>query len=545
MVELMSEEIRDVVIVGGAFAGAATALLLRRECPALRVLVVEKAEEFDRKVGEATTEISGAFLTKRLGLTNHLMHHHVVKNGLRFWFEEGADTDWDRAGELGASFNVRLPSFQVDRQVLDEEVLRRAVEEGAELWRPAQVKNAEGAADGNTTLFTVEQEGTRRMVRARWVIDASGRAAWWARRHKLWQPLPEHPTKALWARYEGVADWDSWQWREEFLDFARRVQTSRTSATNHLVGRGWWCWFIPLKGGDTSVGLVYDERLFQPPEGSGPDGRIWNHLQNHPLGRRLMAHARVVEGDARSLGPLPYYAQEIAGPGWQLVGDAAGFMDPLYSAGLDYGAWTVSAAVRRLQAELAGEPFDLENLNANWRQSYRSWFEGIYLDKYEYLGDRRLMTAAYLMDLGLFFFGPVREVVRCARGGFAEFPFCGPVDRRVAKIMAFYNQRLAELARQKVHFGLYGEGNAGHRTLVPGFAPKPGVWRHILDGAALWAVEELRLLGLRCGLRRRSSARGNMSAAPATPSASATWQTEPSLLPYRANTATNKASNAP
>jgi hypothetical protein len=71
--------------------------------------------------------------------------------------------------------------------------------------------------------------------------------------------------------------------------------------------------------------------------------------------------------------------------------------------------------------------------------------------------------------------------------------------------MAFYNARLAELARQKVRFGLYGEGNNGGSTLVSGFGPKPGVWRHILDGAALWGKEELRLLAVRVGLFRRAA----------------------------------------
>src|SRR5688572_27143883 len=58
----------DVVIVGGAFSGAATALLLRRQMPRLRVLIVEKLDTFDAKVGEATTEMSAMFLTRRLAL---------------------------------------------------------------------------------------------------------------------------------------------------------------------------------------------------------------------------------------------------------------------------------------------------------------------------------------------------------------------------------------------------------------------------------------------------------------------------------------------
>ena len=73
----------DVAVIGGAFSGAATALRLRRDAPELSVAIIERSAHFDRKVGEATTEVSGCFLTKRLALTHHLCHHHVVKNGLR------------------------------------------------------------------------------------------------------------------------------------------------------------------------------------------------------------------------------------------------------------------------------------------------------------------------------------------------------------------------------------------------------------------------------------------------------------------------------
>ena len=69
----------DVVILGGAFSGASTAILLRRDAPQLRVLIVEKAEEFDAKVGEATTEMSAMFLTRRLAMWEHLEREHQLK----------------------------------------------------------------------------------------------------------------------------------------------------------------------------------------------------------------------------------------------------------------------------------------------------------------------------------------------------------------------------------------------------------------------------------------------------------------------------------
>ena len=75
-----------MVIIGGALAGAATAILLLRERPGLRVLIVEKSAAFSRRVGEATVELSGYFLSRVLGLTQHLNEAHLIKQGMRFWF---------------------------------------------------------------------------------------------------------------------------------------------------------------------------------------------------------------------------------------------------------------------------------------------------------------------------------------------------------------------------------------------------------------------------------------------------------------------------
>ena len=71
----------DVVIIGGAFSGAATALMLKRKQPDARVLIIEKNAEFDRKVGESTTEVSSCYMTRILGLANYLGHEQLAKQG--------------------------------------------------------------------------------------------------------------------------------------------------------------------------------------------------------------------------------------------------------------------------------------------------------------------------------------------------------------------------------------------------------------------------------------------------------------------------------
>src|SRR3954464_4367446 len=121
----------DIVILGGALSGAAAALLLRRECPTLSVLVVEKLEKFDEKVGEATTEMSAMFLTRRLALWEHLEREHLPKEGLRYWFANEHVTGHATASETGGFLRSTVPAFQLRRDVLDEHVLATAVAEGA------------------------------------------------------------------------------------------------------------------------------------------------------------------------------------------------------------------------------------------------------------------------------------------------------------------------------------------------------------------------------------------------------------------------------
>jgi hypothetical protein len=107
------------------------------------------------------------------------------------------------------------------------------------------------------------------------------------------------------------------------------------------------------------------------------------------------------------------------------------------------------------------------------------------------------MTAAFLMDLGLFFFGPGRSLVRCPRAGFAEFPFERAFDGViVGRLMAFYNQPLARIAQKRQAAGVYGSMNLDSRTLLKGFEPNRHVWKLILRGARMWLRVELRSLFL-------------------------------------------------
>src|ERR1700757_1606807 len=129
----------DVAVIGGAVAGASTAILLKRRMPHLRVLVVEKSDRFDWKVGESTVEISAYFLTRVLKQYDHLSREQLPKQAFRYWFVNDKVTCLREASEVGPTQLARTPSFQLDRSKLDEHLLKVAAEEGTEAWPPARV----------------------------------------------------------------------------------------------------------------------------------------------------------------------------------------------------------------------------------------------------------------------------------------------------------------------------------------------------------------------------------------------------------------------
>src|ERR1700682_2277356 len=477
----------DVAIIGGAFSGAATALMLKRKRPEARVLIIEKNAEFDRKVGESTTEVSSCYMTRILGLTHYLGHHQLAKQGLRMWFSNRPDQRFDDCVEVGARYQARVAGFQVDRSKLDSHLLEQAVQAGCDLWRPAKVTKLElNGANGQTVEATVDL--AERRATCRWVVDASGRATMLARKLGHFRPNTEHPINAVWARFTGVKAWDSVELREKFPDYANSCRASREWATNHMCGRGWWVWIIPLQGGDVSARIVYDTRIFKLPEGVSLAERLHTHILANSVGREIFGEARAIEGDVHALSMLPYHSEKVCDDGWAAVGDATGFIDPLYSPGLDFCSYSSYYVADLIAKSLAGEDVAdrLRYYNEQYPVTYRYWFESLYKDKYYYMGDAELMSAALLLDCSGYYLGLVRASYRDPEREFLNLPFSGLGGRLAASMMTFYNRRLVALAKRRWAKGCYGRRNAGWRELYDGFVPDARIRKQIWHGLRRW-----------------------------------------------------------
>ncbi len=485
--------IYDVVIIGGALSGGATATLLLRQNPGIRILIIEKSAKLSRRVGEATVEVSAYFMGRVLGLTQYLNESHLAKQGLRFWFTNDEVKTLADASELGPLYQVRVPSYQLDRATFDEEVLRRAGVAGAHVVRPATVTDVQLSAGNEQTVRFRNGNGTK-TVRSRWIVDASGVAALLARKEGWWKSNTAHPTAAAWSRWKDVKDWDSREFAEKYPQWASAVYGTRGTATNHVIGDGWWSWWIPLKGGDVSVGVVFDQRLVDWEQDGGKLGdRLKTFLMKHPVAREILADAQFDEEDVHWRKNLAYYSTTFAGDGFVLVGDAAAFMDPFYSPGMDWISFTTSRAAALIGAQRRGERMNdlIDRHNRDFARSHRCWFEAVYKDKYEYMGEFDLMSTALIFDLCLYYHGVASRLFKSGEKALLVPPFSETGVGPIFRFMRAYNRRFAEIARRRRRRRMLGQTNRARRCLIPGFALKSTNPKLFVQGFAKWARVEL------------------------------------------------------
>jgi flavin-dependent dehydrogenase len=167
-------------------------------------------------------------------------------------------------------------------------------------------------------IRVLDDTGREREVRAQVVVDASGQSTMIAGRLQLRVVDPELKKAALWTYYEGA-----------YRDAGRDEGATLVLQT---AGKKGWFWYIPLHNDIVSVGVVADiDYLFKD---RGDHETTFNEeLDRCPAAKERVSIGKRVTGFyARK--DYTYRSRQAAGDGWVLVGDAFGFLDPLYSSGV-------------------------------------------------------------------------------------------------------------------------------------------------------------------------------------------------------------------
>jgi flavin-dependent dehydrogenase len=331
----------DVLIVGAGPAGSTAANLLAQAGRSVRVLERETFPRFH--IGESLLPIDLP-LFARLGVDPAVGGYHF-KQGAEFWDE--------RTGEFAFfSFADAMPgtpshAWQVDRAEFDHMLAEQARARGADIRYAETVAEIATHADG---VRVTTDRGTHA---ARFVFDASGRDAHLGKKARTISPIRELGRAAIFGHYDGLAP--------EVL-----AEIGPQGNIKVLIVEDGWHWLIPLVGGRLSVGLVkwrgrVDEAAFS------------DAVAASPLIRRLTAGAR--RTPLTTLADWSYRNREPAGARWACIGDAACFLDPVFSSGVSLAMLGAEAAVDLLVPSLARGGEADPTLMAPWSEHMRIAYE--------------------------------------------------------------------------------------------------------------------------------------------------------------------------
>lgn len=317
----------DVAIVGGGPSGASAAMLAARA--GLKVALLEKTRFPRFQIGESLLPLTWQLMRKWGILDGMARVPHVPKYGAEFGFGDGTETSVflfnnSFTGGVNETFNVARADF-------DDYLLGCAREAGAEIRDGCGVNAIERLDDSGVKLAT--DSGP---VAARYLLDASGHATLVARHLGIRRPLPdEHLRKvAYFAHFEKV----------------RRLPGRLAGCPTIVMSDEGWFWIIPLNQKYASVGLVLKPEVAKSID--VPAKRIlrWG-IERCPLMRQRLRDAvgpeeNIIRAD------FSYRCDPCAGPGYFLLGDAAAFLDPIFSTGVSVGMAGAEAAVDAVVAIL-------------------------------------------------------------------------------------------------------------------------------------------------------------------------------------------------
>jgi flavin-dependent dehydrogenase len=304
----------DVIVIGGGPAGSTVSTLIAQR--GRRVVLFER-ERFPRfHIGESLIPET-YWVLKRLGMLPKMQKSHFVKKySVQFVNSQGKESApfyfWDNKPHECSQ------TWQVVRSEFDQMMLQNAREHGVEAHEGVRVLDVLFEGERAVGVRIREEDGAEREVRAPAIVDASGQVGILQNRMglRVWDPLLNKG--AIWT-----------YWRGAYRDAGRDEGATMVLQTSDRKG---WFWYIPQHDDMVSVGVVapFDE-LFK---GRGPYAQTYEEeVEKCPALKQRVSSATRATGYFATKD-YSYRATRVAGDGWVMIGDAFGFLDPLYSSGV-------------------------------------------------------------------------------------------------------------------------------------------------------------------------------------------------------------------
>jgi flavin-dependent dehydrogenase len=313
----------DCIVIGGGPSGSTVAALVAEA--GYRTLLLERDAEPKRKVGESLMPDS-YWVFERLGVLDDLLKSPFVRKvGVQFV----SSSQRESSPFLFTRHDTREcgRTWHVERAQFDPLLLANAAKKGAEIHRGVRVlevvfdngraigvrlKSAAGTANG------ANDHSADTLIRAKVVVDAAGQQGIISGRAAARKPSTDMRKTAIWGHFRGA--------RREIVDDGVMTLVLRTQSNKC------WFWHIPLSNDIVSVGVVGDADYLLQGRGT-PDEIFVEEVADCPsVAERLHGAEKVAGLDV--VKEYSYKTERAAGDGWVFVGDAWGFIDPLYSSGV-------------------------------------------------------------------------------------------------------------------------------------------------------------------------------------------------------------------
>ncbi len=305
-----------VVVIGGGPAGSTVSTLLAQQ--GVKVVLFER-DHFPRfHIGESLIPET-YWVLKRLGMLDKMRKSPFVKkHSVQFVGQSG------RLSEpfyfLDHKPHECSQTWQVVRSEFDKMLLDNAREHGVEVHEGVRVLDVLFDGSRAVGVKVVAEDGSVQEVRAQVVVDASGQGTMISGRLGLREWDKDLRKAALWTYWKGA-------WRDHGRDEGATIVLQTQGKTG-------WFWNIPLHNDVVSIGVVANfDYLFKNRDGKSHEEIYFEEVERCPEVKRRIAGATRCDG-FHVQREYSYSSKQPAGDGWVLVGDAFGFLDPLYSSGV-------------------------------------------------------------------------------------------------------------------------------------------------------------------------------------------------------------------
>ena len=259
-----------------------------------------------------------------------------------------------------------MPSFNIDRGLFENDLRELNSVAGVKMLEGYSVQDVvlQNGNECHEVIYEKSHDARDGKIKARWVIDAMGRRRFLQKKLNL---AKEHSNmcSAVWFRLSGRVDVSDLVPAHEERWHSRVPANNRYYSTNHLMGRGYWVWLIPLSSGSTSIGIVAQEALHPFDEYNTYKKAVKWLSEHEPV---FASHIKEHEPlDFRCMRKYSYSSRQIfSSQRWACVGDAGIFSDPLYAPGIDIIGFTNSMTAELIRLEVEGKLTDDIVKNYNW-----------------------------------------------------------------------------------------------------------------------------------------------------------------------------------